>query len=44
MPEDGLNVCDKIFDRIFSLPIFPALTDQDLGSILEALGCIVSRF
>lgn len=42
LPEDGLPVCEQVYDRILSLPMYPALTDADqdrvVGELRELVG------
>ena len=37
MPPDGFPECDRVYERIVSLPMYPALTTADVTSVLSAL-------
>ena len=37
LPESGLAACDRIYDRIISLPMHPSLTDDDQSTVIATL-------
>jgi perosamine synthetase len=37
IPQEGLPVCDWVFSRVFSLPIFPSLQMQSLTRVISLL-------
>lgn len=37
MPAEGLPVCDAVYARILSLPLFPGMTDDDQDRVVGAL-------
>ncbi len=37
LPESGLAECDRIYDRIISLPMHPSLTDGDQSTVISTL-------
>jgi dTDP-4-amino-4,6-dideoxygalactose transaminase len=47
-PEEGRSVpvTDRVADQLISLPMYPALTDSDIGHVTEAVaamtGCTVA--
>ena len=43
MKPGDLPVCDRVYAGLLSLPIFPALTDEDVDTVIEALrACVES--
>lgn len=36
-PEDGLSVCDRVYEELISLPIYPGLRDEDQTRVVETL-------
>lgn len=41
IPTEGLPVCDDVYARILSLPMFPSLTDEQVCGVIEACRGIV---
>lgn len=39
-----LPVCEKMFDRIISLPLYPKMTDQDVEDVIYAVKRIVDKY
>jgi perosamine synthetase len=37
LPGGGLPECDAVYEELLSLPIFPGLTDKDVGQVAEQL-------
>jgi len=41
LSPDGLPICDEVYERLLSLPMFPDLRDDDVVTVVEALHAIV---
>ena len=37
LPESGLAACDRVYERIISLPMHPSLTDDDQSTVITTL-------
>jgi perosamine synthetase len=37
-------VAEAAYEQILSLPIFPAMTDDDVEDVIEALGKVISAY
>ena len=42
-PEGSLPNADYASDRILSLPLFPSMTDQDAGDVVQAVKAVIAR-
>jgi dTDP-4-amino-4,6-dideoxygalactose transaminase len=42
--EGDFPVAERYFDRCISLPLYPAMSDDDLDSVIEALTDIAFKF
>jgi dTDP-4-amino-4,6-dideoxygalactose transaminase len=41
-PED-FPTASAVYERIISLPIYPGMTDQDAGDVIQAVTRVVER-
>ena len=41
LPDDGLPVCDDVYEGLLSLPMFPELRDDELERVVHVLGAAV---
>jgi dTDP-4-amino-4,6-dideoxygalactose transaminase len=40
----GFAVCERVYDQIISLPIYPGMTDEDVGYVAESVEHVARKF
>jgi dTDP-4-amino-4,6-dideoxygalactose transaminase len=40
----GFAVCERVYDQIISLPIYPGMTDEDAGYVAESVEHVARKF